>query len=77
LGKFIRRIVGLDVNAAKLAFGEFTCQSLNPQQIRFIDTIINFFSIKGIKEPKMLFEPPFSELNSSGIMGLFDESGST
>jgi type I restriction enzyme, R subunit len=77
LGKFIRRIVGLDVNAAKLAFGEFTSQSLNPQQIRFIDTIINFFSVKGIIEPKMLFEPPFSELNSSGIIGLFDESAST
>jgi type I restriction enzyme R subunit len=74
LGKFIRGIVGLDTNAAKLAFGEILIgQTLNSQQIRFMDTIINFFSVKGIIEPDMLFEPPFTELNTSGIIGVFDE----
>jgi type I restriction enzyme R subunit len=74
LGKFIRGIVGLDVNAAKLAFGEILgVQTLNSQQIRFIDTIINFFTVKGIIEPAMLFEPPFTDINTSGIMGVFDE----
>jgi type I restriction enzyme R subunit len=74
LGKFIRGIVGLDTTAAKLAFGEILSgQTLNSQQIRFMDTIINFFTVKGIIEPSMLFKPPFTDINTSGIMGVFDE----
>jgi type I restriction enzyme R subunit len=73
LGKFIRSIVGLDTNAAKLAFGDLlTGRTLNSQQIRFMDMIINFFSVKGIIEPAMLFEPPFTDIDTSGIMGVFD-----
>ncbi len=78
LAKFIRTIVGLDTNAAKLEFGGLlNNQTFNSQQIRFIDTIINFFSVKGIVEPAMLFEPPFTDINSSGIVGLFDNDTST
>ena len=74
LGKFIRGIVGLETNAAKLAFGEILSgQTLNSQQIRFMDTIINFFTVKGVIEPAMLFEAPFTDINTSGIMGVFDE----
>lgn len=73
LGKFIRSIIGLDINAAKNAFGEIlTNQTLNSQQIRFMDTVINYFSVKGFIEPAMLFEPPFTDIDSSGIMGVFD-----
>lgn len=78
LGKFIRSIVGLDANAAKLAFGSIlSSQTPNSQQIRFMDTIINFFTVKGVIEPDMLFEPPFTDINTSGIMGVFDEATST
>ena len=78
LGVFIRGIVGLDTNAAKMAFGEILSgQTLNSQQIRFMDTIINFFTVKGVIEPAMLFEPPFTDINTSGIMGVFDEVTST
>jgi type I restriction enzyme R subunit len=78
LGRFIRSIVGLDTNAAKLAFSEIlNNQTLNAQQIRFIDTIINYLSVKGIIEPALFFESPFTDINSSGIMGVFDESTST
>lgn len=73
LGKFIRGILGLDINAAKLAFGEILSQqTLNSQQIRFMDTLINFFAVKGIIEAEMLFNPPFTDINTSGIMGVFD-----
>lgn len=73
LGKFIRGILGLDVNAAKLAFGEIlSSQTLNSQQIRFMDTLINFFSVKGIIQAEMLFDPPFTDINTSGITGVFD-----
>ena len=74
LGKFIRNIMGLDANAAKLAFGEVLInKTLNSQQIRFIDTIINFFVVNGTIDPAMLFEPPFTDINSNGIAGLFDD----
>lgn len=74
LGKFIRSIVGLDTNAAKLAFGQIlNGQTLNSQQIKFMDTIINYFSVKGVIEPTLLFEPPFKDIDPSGIMGVFDE----
>lgn len=78
LGKFIRSILGLEVNAAKLAFGEIlSSQTLNSQQIRFMDTLINFFSVKGIIEAEMLFNPPFTDINTSGIMGVFDSETAT
>jgi type I restriction enzyme R subunit len=78
LGRFIRSILGMDINAAKSVFGELlNDQKLSAKQIRFIDTIINSFSIKGIVEPGMLFEPPFTDINSGGILGLFDETTST
>ena len=74
LGKFIRNIMGLDTNAAKLAFGEVLInKTLNSQQIRFIDTIINFFTVNGSIDPALLFEPPFTDINSNGIAGLFDD----
>ena len=74
LGKFIRSIVGLDANAAKQAFGEVLInKTLNSQQIRFIYTIINFFTVNGCIDPGLLFEPPFTDIDSNGITGLFDE----
>ena len=73
LGKFIRSIVGLDINAAKVAFAELlSAQNLNSQQIRFIDLIINFLNVQGSIEPSNLFEAPFTDLSSNGVMGLFD-----
>ncbi|MFM9950428.1 MAG: DEAD/DEAH box helicase family protein [Saprospiraceae bacterium] len=78
LGKFIRSIVGLEVQAAKLAFAEIlNNQTLNAQQIKFIDTLINFLTVKGMIEPAMLFEAPFTDINSNGVAGLFDDAVAT
>jgi type I restriction enzyme R subunit len=77
LGTFIRSIVGLDTNAAKEAFGKLLAgQSMNSQQIRFMDLVIDFFNVKGVIDPEMLFEPPFTDINTSGIMGVFDATTS-
>lgn len=74
LGSFIRHIVGLDEGAAKAAFAELLGDtSLNIQQIRFIDEIIKHLIVKGIVETQLLFEAPFTDIHSAGIMGLFDE----
>ena len=77
LGKFIRSILGLDANAAKLAFGNIlNNQTLNSQQIHFIDTIIGFLNVNGMIDPSRLFESPFTDINSNGISGVFDASTS-
>lgn len=74
LGKFIRSIVGLEIQAAQLAFGEIlNNKTLSAKQIQFVNTIINFLNVKGIIEPSMLFEAPFTDLNSNGVSGLFDD----
>jgi type I restriction enzyme, R subunit len=74
LGRFIRCLFGLELNAAKQAFGEILHrQTLNAQQIRFLDTLINYLSVNGLIEPGALFEPPFTEIHDGGIVGLFDE----
>lgn len=71
---FIRSIIGLDANAAKLAFSELLLAgNFNSQQIRFIDTIINYFTAKGVVEPSRLFEAPFTDINANGMLGIFDE----
>lgn len=78
LGKFIRSILGLDINAAKVVFADLlSTQNLNSQQIRFIDLIINFLSVKGTIDPAMLFESPFTDVSSAGISGLFDHDIAT
>jgi len=77
LGRFIRSILGLDANAAKTAFASFLSEkSMNAQQIRFVDAIINSFIVNGIVDPGKLFEPPFTDINDSGIVGLFDQADS-
>lgn len=77
LGRFIREIVGLDINSAKEVFGEFlTGGNLNARQIRFLDTLINYLSHKGVIDPSMLFESPFTDIDGDGVLGLFDDAAS-
>lgn len=75
LGLFIRSILGMDVNAAKSAFSEFLNKgNLSADQITFLDNIIDFFTKNGLIESSMLFEPPFTDINDQGLLGVF-ESG--
>jgi type I restriction enzyme, R subunit len=67
----------MDVNAAKEAFGEFLSKgSLTADQIKFINTIIDFFSVTGTLDQRMLFDKPFTEINDQGLLGVFDASES-
>ena len=60
--------------AAKEAFGKILAgQTLNSQQIRFIDMIINYFSVKGVIQPDNLFEPPFTDIHESSVIAIFPE----
>jgi type I restriction enzyme R subunit len=73
LGKFIRSIIGLEMDAAKSAFSNFiNAPALNPQQIRFLDTIITYLTVNGTIDPAALFAPPFTDISSNGIMDVFN-----
>lgn len=74
LGVFIRGIIGLDVKAAQNAFAEFLqAGSLRADQMTFIQNIITYLTKNGTIEPSMLFEPPFTDMNDQGLLGLFED----
>jgi len=75
LGVFIRGIIGLDVKAAQNAFSEFLqAGNLRADQMTFIQNIISYLTKNGTIEPSMLFEPPFTDMNDQGLMGIFEDS---
>jgi len=72
LGLFIRALVGLDREAAKRTFGDFMSgRSLTPNQIEFMDLIIDYVTDRGVMDPRRLYESPFTDLDDQGISGVF------
>lgn len=69
---FVRRLVGLDRNQAKLLFAKYLeDESLTSNQIRFVELIIDQLSARGIIESGALYEPPFNSIHSGGPDELF------
>ncbi len=69
---FVRSLVGMDRAAAQQAFSQFLGdRSLNAQQIRFVEQVIDQLTARGVMEAKALYEPPFSALHSGGPDELF------
>lgn len=74
LGKFVRSILGLDINAAKSAFADFlNDQNLNSSQINFINTLIDYLCQNGTIDKDMLFDKPFTNINDQGVVGVFPQ----
>jgi type I restriction enzyme R subunit len=42
----------------------------------FIQNIISYLTKNGTIDPGMLFEPPFTDVNDQGLMGVFDDGAS-
>ena len=87
---FIRKIVGLDRNAAKQAFAKYlegnnftkseelreseSRKALTANQIRFVETIIDYLTQNGIMNPGLLYESPFTDIHYEGLDGIFEEA---
>jgi type I restriction enzyme R subunit len=72
LGVFIRSLVGLDREEAVRAFSEFISETTaTPNQIEFINLVVQELTQNGIMEPDRLFESPFKDLHAQGPLGLF------
>jgi type I restriction enzyme R subunit len=78
LGLFIRSLVGLDREAAKQEFnGLIEGTTATPNQIEFINLIIEELTNNGVMEPERLFQSPFTDLNAQGPMGVFTSANVT
>lgn len=75
LGLFVRSLVGLDREAAKLALNSLlAAESMSANQIEFMSLIIDYLTEHGVMEPRALYESPFTDINPLGPDGIF-ESG--
>jgi type I restriction enzyme, R subunit len=73
-GRFIRSLVGLDRAAAQEAFAEFlSTGTASAAQIEFINMIIEHLTIRGLIDPGLLYEPPFTAIAPTGPEQVFDE----
>lgn len=72
LGIFIRSLVGLDREAAMQAFSEFISgTTTTPNQIEFINLMVEELTQNGVMEPGRLFESPYTDINAQGPLGVF------
>jgi type I restriction enzyme R subunit len=73
LGLFIRKMIGLDRQAAKRAFRDYLDdKTLTANQIRFIDLVVDYLTRNGVMEADLLYEPPFTDYSTTGLDGVFD-----
>lgn len=72
LGLFIRSLVGLEYEAAMQAFSDFINGSTaTPNQIEFINLIVQELTQAGVMDADRLFQSPFTDLNAQGPLGVF------
>ena len=69
---FVRSLVGLEREAAKLALGEFVSgKNLSANQIEFVELVINHLTEQGMLDAARLYESPFTDVAPQGPQALF------
>ena len=67
--------MGLDRQATKRAFAEFLDnRKLAADQLEFLNLIIDHLTARGIMDPKLLYETPFTDFDTKGVEGVFEHS---
>ena len=75
LGLFVRSLVGLDRTSAVRAFDSFTeGRKLSAHQHEFVDMMIDHLTARGVMDPRLLYESPFTDIDPLGVAGLFEEA---
>ena len=78
LGLFIRSLAGLDREEAKRAFNDFLDgQRYNANQIEFVNMIIDYLTKNGVMDAALLYAPPYTNYNSNGLSGIFQDAEAT
>ena len=78
LGAFIRSITGLEQATLNEAFADFLqVGNLKADQMTFVKTIISYLSKNGTIDKTMLYEQPFTDINSEGIDKVFNNDDLT
>lgn len=71
LPMFIRRLIGLDRQAAMEAFAEFLDHSrFTAEQIRFVNFIIDYLTQNGVMPAERLWQPPCTDFHPAGVDGV-------
>ena len=74
LGVFVRSLVGLDRSAAKRALDGFIQdRNLTAHQHEFVNMMIDHLTARGVMDPRLLYESPFTDLDPLGVAGVFPE----
>ncbi len=72
LGLFIRSLVGLDREAAMQLFSELLQGGkATPDQIEFVELVVQELMQNGVMAPERLFESPFTDVSAQGPAALF------
>lgn len=75
LGVLVRSLVGLDREAAKRVFDSFQAsRTLSASQIEFLNMIIDYLTERGVMDPRLLYESPFTDLDAMGVEGVFESA---
>ena len=72
LGLFVRSLIGMDREAAKIAFAGFVNDAnASANQIEFINMIVDHVTERGSMDARLLYESPFTDVDPMGIEGVF------
>ena len=67
-------VIGLDRAAAKREFGKYLDgKTFSSDQVQFVSFIIDTLTENGVMDKSALFDAPFTDVHTQGMVGLFSD----